>query len=91
MSANSAVQHLASGVGASIGGLIVKSNIENFNRVGLLAAAATLVSLWLAGRVRPAQEESQTPLDTETTRLSTAVPEESVLDLSADPVDAHRH
>jgi len=58
MSANSAVQHLASGVGASIGGLMVKSTIHNFNRVGLLAAVATLFTLWLAGRVRPAEKMS---------------------------------
>jgi len=67
MSANSAVQHLASGVGASIGGLIVKSTISNFNRVGLLAVTATLLSLWLAGRVRAAEtatsETVQSPLD----------------------------
>jgi predicted MFS family arabinose efflux permease len=60
MSANSAVQHLASGIGASIGGLIlVKSTdgtIRNFGWVGILAAAATVLSLWLAGRVRPAEE-----------------------------------
>jgi predicted MFS family arabinose efflux permease len=60
MSANSAVQHLASGVGASVGGqMLVKSTdgvLHNFNSVGFLAVAATLLSLWLAGRVRPAEE-----------------------------------
>jgi predicted MFS family arabinose efflux permease len=72
MSANSAVQHLASGVGASVGGLILvkpaDGTIRNFGIVGLLAAAATLLSLWLAGRVRPAQdatgsEMAQSPID----------------------------
>ena len=89
MSANSAVQHLASGVAASIGGLIVRSNIENFNKVGLLAAAATLVSLWLAGLVRPAEAESATPMDPETSIPWTTAPKESVLVMPADPVDAH--
>ena len=61
MSANSAVQHLASGLGAAIGGqMLVKAadgTQHHFNRVGLFAAVATAMSLWLAGRVRPAQEE----------------------------------
>ena len=62
MSANSAVQYLASGVGASIGGqILVKATdgtIHNFNKVGLIAVVATSVSLWLAGRVRPAEKVS---------------------------------
>jgi MFS transporter, DHA1 family, inner membrane transport protein len=41
LSANSSVQHIASGVGANLGGLI--------------AAVTTLASLWLAGRVRMAE------------------------------------
>ena len=94
MSANSAVQHLASGVGASIGGqILVKSTdgtLHNFNRVGLLAAAATLLSLWLAGRVRPAEAESQAPGDAETSTPWTAASEESMVDLPADSVDAPR-
>ncbi|MFI5456137.1 MAG: MFS transporter [Isosphaerales bacterium] len=79
MSANSAVQHLASGVGASIGGqILVKSTdgaLHNFNRVGLLAVVATMLSLGLAGRVRPAETMSS-----ETMRSS--------LDLPSDPVAA---
>jgi predicted MFS family arabinose efflux permease len=82
MSANSAVQHLASGVGASIGGLIlVKSTdgaIHNFGLVGLLAAAATLLSLWLAGRVKPAEESI---------RFETQA---SARDLPKEPVTAER-
>ena len=62
MSANSAVQHLASGVGASIGGQILVESadgaLHDFNVVGLFAVIATLLSLWVAGRVRPAQEVS---------------------------------
>ena len=60
MSANSAVQHLSSGLGAYIGGrMVVKladGPLMHFSRVGILAAAATALSLWIAGRVRPATE-----------------------------------
>lgn len=59
MSANSAVQHFSTGLGSWLGSQIivgspVDASISYFNRVGYLAIAATLVSLWLAGRVRPA-------------------------------------
>jgi DHA1 family inner membrane transport protein len=57
MSANSAVQHVASGVGATLGGMIVAGGagepLRNFGTVGILAAAATITSLWLAARIRP--------------------------------------
>ncbi len=56
MSANSSIQHIASGLGASLGGIIVSETqdgrIEHFGIVGLIAAASTLTTLWLAGRVR---------------------------------------
>jgi predicted MFS family arabinose efflux permease len=59
MSANSAVQHLASGLGAFVGGKIIVSAghglLLNFGRVGVMAVAATLLTLWLAGRVRSAE------------------------------------
>jgi predicted MFS family arabinose efflux permease len=61
MSANSAVQHLASGLGAFVGGNIIVSAsggaLRRFGWVGIMAAAATLLSLWLAGRVRSAEPE----------------------------------
>lgn len=57
MSANSAVQHVASGLGATLGGMIVEGGagkpLGNFGTVGILAAAATIASLWLAARIRP--------------------------------------
>jgi predicted MFS family arabinose efflux permease len=57
MSANSSIQHIGGGIGASIGGLIivqaVGGPIERFSLVGLFAALTTLATLWLAGRVRP--------------------------------------
>ena len=56
LGANSAVQHLAAGLGAFVGGLILTKapdgTIENYPFVGLLGVAATLISLWLAGRIR---------------------------------------
>jgi MFS transporter, DHA1 family, inner membrane transport protein len=58
MSANSSIQHIAGGLGASIGGLIITQTadgrIEHFTTVGTLAALTTLSTLWLAGRVRQA-------------------------------------
>jgi predicted MFS family arabinose efflux permease len=58
MSANSAVQHVSAGVGAYIGGRILgpatDGALHRFNLVGLVSVAATLFSLWLAGRVKPA-------------------------------------
>jgi MFS transporter, DHA1 family, inner membrane transport protein len=56
LSANSSMQHIASGVGAYLGGFIITETadgkIEHFGTVGWIACAATLLSLWLAGRVR---------------------------------------
>lgn len=57
MSVNSAVQHVASGLGTSLGGMIVAGGagepLRNFGTVGMLAATATIASLWLATRIRP--------------------------------------
>jgi MFS transporter, DHA1 family, inner membrane transport protein len=68
MSANSAVQHISTGLGAYLGGLIIADDkvyhtIRNFDKVGLMAVAATLVSLWLAGRVRPAAKPDPRPAE----------------------------
>ena len=56
LGANSAVQHVAAGLGAFVGGLILTKvsdgTIENYPLVGFLGVAATLVGLWLAGRLR---------------------------------------
>ena len=92
MSANSAIQHLASGVGASIGGhVLVKAadgTQQHFNRVGLFAAVATALTLWLAGRVRPAQDIVP-PVDAHSGN-TTLLPEvsETTLDYPIDPVAA---
>ena len=71
MSANSAVQRIwASRRRCHVSAVYIVGNsadgtLHNFNRVGLLAVAATLISLWLAGRVRPTQASSPADLNTE--------------------------
>jgi predicted MFS family arabinose efflux permease len=56
LGANSAVQHIAAGLGAFVGGFVLTKTpagtIEHYPLVGFLGVAATLVSLWLAGRIR---------------------------------------
>src|SRR3954470_12110123 len=56
LSANASVQHLASGFGAYLGGVIVTEaadgRIEHFGTVGWVAAAATLSTVWIASRIR---------------------------------------
>lgn len=56
LSANASVQHVSSGIGAFVGGLIVTQNssgaIEGFGIVGLIAAASTFISLFVAARVK---------------------------------------
>jgi DHA1 family inner membrane transport protein len=56
LSANASVQHIASGFGAYLGGLIVTEaadgKIEHFGTVGWVAAAATLSTVWIASRIR---------------------------------------
>jgi len=82
MSANSAVQQLASGVGAFLGGKMLSNSAEgallHFNRVGLLALVATALSLWLAGRVRPAQEPGSAPAGSENATLTPEKPASAV-------------
>lgn len=60
MSANSSVQHIASGFGAYIGGLIITQGpageMQHFGAVGWIAALTTLSTLYLAGRLRVAEE-----------------------------------
>jgi predicted MFS family arabinose efflux permease len=56
LSANSSVQHIASGLAAYLGGAIISQSadgrLQNFGAVGWIAAASTLASIWLAGRIR---------------------------------------
>lgn len=56
LSANSSLQHIASGIGASLGGQIIVTTadekLEHFGTVGWIALVGSLLSLWLAGRIR---------------------------------------
>jgi hypothetical protein len=72
-----------------------EGRLEHFNRVGIIAALATALSLWLAGRVRPASEtkmsvhevtEEGTPF-AEMTTLPAEM-SESTLDYPADEIGA---
>ena len=60
LSVNASVQHVASGIGAYLGGVIVTKaadgRIEHFGTVGWFGAACTISTLWLASRVRIADE-----------------------------------
>ena len=64
MSANASVQHIATGIGAYFGGLIITKSadgkLQNFGLVGWVAATVTLASLWFASRVRVADDETTT-------------------------------
>ncbi len=59
LSANSSIQHIAGGIAAYVGGLIVvqaaDESLQNFAIVGLLSAGLAVTSLWLAGRLRLAE------------------------------------
>src|SRR5262249_11436479 len=60
LSVNSSVQHVASGIGAYLGGVIVseaaKGRIVGFYKVGWFGAVCTLSTLWLASRIRIVDE-----------------------------------
>jgi predicted MFS family arabinose efflux permease len=57
LSANSSVQHLSIGFGTYVGGLIVAEAADgrllHVPILGVVSAAATMLCLWLAGRIRP--------------------------------------
>ncbi|HYO23513.1 MAG TPA: MFS transporter [Lacipirellulaceae bacterium] len=74
MSANSSMQHIASGLGSYIGGLIITqqtpaSPIANYGLVGWFGCATTLLTLWIAGRVRSVEAG---PADAEPLALDAA-------------------
>ncbi|HRI59937.1 MAG TPA: MFS transporter [Saprospiraceae bacterium] len=62
MSINSSVQQLATGVAAMIGGAIVHKaadgRIEHYAIVGYFSMLLIAASIWLAGRVKPIEEEA---------------------------------
>ncbi len=86
MSANSSVQHIASGLGAYLGGLMIKESADgrllHYGAVGWFAAAMTLASIWLAGRV---QVVADAPTDA---RLSVAAAAEATVDVGEPLVGA---
>jgi MFS transporter, DHA1 family, inner membrane transport protein len=57
LSANSSVQHLSIGFGTYVGGLIIAEGpggrVLHVPILGWVSATATLLCLWLAGRIRP--------------------------------------
>ncbi len=57
MSANSSMQHIATGLGAFLGGRILGQSATNelthYGIVGVIGCIATLLSIYLAGRLRP--------------------------------------
>ncbi len=68
LGANSAVQHMAAGLGSSVAGLILSPTpggaIRGFPWVGLIGASITLFSVWLAGRLRLAEPEHASTVET---------------------------
>lgn len=62
LSANSSVQHIACGFAAYLGGIIITQSttgvMNHFGTVGWIASAATLSSLWLAGRVGASKQNT---------------------------------
>ena len=87
LSANASLQHVASGIGASIGGAIISENadgkLEHFGTVGWIAAGATVLSLWLAGRVRVADGPA-----TSAEAISLAAAAEAAVDVGEPLIEA---
>ncbi len=64
MSLNTAVQHVACGLGASLGGMILAqpagegTPLAGYSLAGLCSCAATVACIYLAGRLRPARDDA---------------------------------
>ena len=67
LGANAAVQHIAAGLGASLGGQVLAKASDgrmlNYPTVGLIGAGVTLSSLWLASRLRSAEAVQASRMD----------------------------
>jgi MFS transporter, DHA1 family, inner membrane transport protein len=65
LGANSAVQHVAAGLGTSFAGLILSQDVhgvlQHYKTVGLIAAGVTLASIWLAGRIQIVDSGGEIP------------------------------
>ncbi len=84
MGANSAIQHLSSSLGVLVAGFILyeppNGPIERYYIVGLMAAAVSLSTLWLAGRLRlVAAAPADVALGSGQSIVSSADPDEDVL------------
>jgi len=67
MSLNASVQQMACGLAAVVAGLVVGEGpggkLTGYTTAGIIAALCTLVSMVLAGRLRPAEELFETPVE----------------------------
>jgi MFS transporter, DHA1 family, inner membrane transport protein len=90
MGANSAIQHLSSSLGVIVAGFILfeppSGPIERFPIVGLMAAAVSLSTLWLAGRLRlGAAARADVALEPGPSIAAAAEPQEKVLEPAIPP------
>jgi MFS transporter, DHA1 family, inner membrane transport protein len=90
MGANSAIQHLSSSLGVIVAGFILyeppKGPIERYSIVGLMAAAVSLSTLWLAGRLRlVAAAPADVALGSGQSIVPNADPDEDVLKPAVSP------
>jgi predicted MFS family arabinose efflux permease len=76
MTANASIQHIASGLGTLFASLIIveskSGKLEHFGLVGLLACGITLVSIWLAGNLRPLAADKPVSAETELSAVTAA-------------------
>jgi DHA1 family inner membrane transport protein len=86
LSINSSVQHVSSGIGAYLGGVIVAmtvdNRIEHFGTVGWVGAGCTLFTLWLASRVQIVDETSAEALSLAAAAEATVDAGEPILSLN---------
>jgi DHA1 family inner membrane transport protein len=90
MGANSAIQHLSSSLGVIVAGFILyeppHGPIERYSIVGLMAAAVSLSTLWLAGRLRlAAVAPADVALGSGQSIVSNSDPDEDVLKAAVRP------
>jgi predicted MFS family arabinose efflux permease len=89
MSLNTAVQNAASGTAAFVAGLIVTKQADgtlaHYNVVGYVAVAAGVLSIWLAGRVKPVDAAGQPGAQPE---RSEAAPATAAISTAATPTPA---
>jgi predicted MFS family arabinose efflux permease len=76
LSANASMQHIASGLGTLLASYVIVESadgrLQHFGTVGLLACAITLLSVWLAGRLRQPVGAKAVSLETELAAVTAA-------------------